>query len=128
MPASGVLAGSYNYLPPPLQGLYPGEYEVVLYPHSFATAGTGEAQAVSVFRIADFTLIVGGSLGLRDQLRRRLSLVFAVVFLPTAILLGLLSGRITPPSLCPPRQDCRNRPPSRGRTICDTNCLDPSQR
>ncbi len=90
-----VLAGSYNYLPPPLQGLYPGEYEVVLYPHSFATAGTGEAQAVSVFRIADFTLIVGGSLGLRDQLRRRLSLVFAVVFLPTAILLGLLSGRIT---------------------------------
>ena len=96
MPASGFWQGAITTCRHPLQGLYPGEYEVVLYPHSFATAGTGEAQAVSVFRIADFTLIVGGSLGLRDQLRRRLSLVFAVVFLPTAILLGLLSGRITP--------------------------------
>ena len=94
---SQVLAGNYTYVPPPLQGLYPGEYEVVLYPRNFGATETnlGQAQAISVFRISEWTLIVGASLDLRDQLRRRLSLVFATVFFPTAILLGLISGRIT---------------------------------
>ena len=92
-----AVSGNYSYVPPALQGLYPGEYEVVLYPRAFGdTQGeAGQAFAVSVFRISSWTLIVGESLQVRDHLRQRLRLVFAVVFLPTAILLGLISGRVT---------------------------------